>query len=121
MRYTYEEEVRSLEQFEGRSLDNLRTAEIKDYLEAPLDGLDGDERLLQFAINKTVGRVHQAMEAFIHNMNTIHSRGGNQVVFSSINYGTDTSAEGRCVMREILKSTYQGVGDGETAIFPIQI
>lgn len=121
VRYTYEEEVRSLEQFEGHSLDDLRTAEIKDYLEAPLDGLDGDERLLQFAINKTVGRVHQAMEAFIHNMNTIHSRGGNQVVFSSINYGTDTSAEGRCVMREILKSTYQGVGDGETAIFPIQI
>lgn len=121
VRYTYEEEVRSLEQFEGRSLDDLRTAEIKDYLEAPLDGLNGDERLRQFAINKTVGRVHQAMEAFIHNMNTIHSRGGNQVVFSSINYGTDTSAEGRCVMREILKSTYQGVGDGETAIFPIQI
>jgi ribonucleoside-triphosphate reductase len=61
------------------------------------------------------------MEAFIHNMNTIHSRGGNQVVFSSINYGTDTSAEGRCVMREILLSTYEGVGGGETAIFPIQI
>ena len=61
------------------------------------------------------------MEAFIHNMNTIHSRGGNQVVFSSINYGTDTSAEGRCVIREILKSTYEGVGNGETAIFPIQI
>ena len=65
--------------------------------------------------------MHQAMEAFIHNMNTIHSRGGNQVVFSSINYGTDTSAEGRCVMRELLKSTYEGVGNGETAIFPIQI
>ena len=61
------------------------------------------------------------MEAFIHNMNTIHSRGGNQVVFSSINYGTDTSAEGRCIMRELLNSTYQGVGNGETAIFPIQI
>ena len=61
------------------------------------------------------------MEAFIHNMNTIHSRGGNQVVFSSINYGTDTSAEGRCIIRELLKSTYQGVGNGETAIFPIQI
>ena len=75
----------------------------------------------QHAINKTVGRVHQAMEAFIHNMNTIHSRGGNQVVFSSINYGTDTSAEGRCIMREILLSTYEGVGNGETAIFPIQI
>ena len=61
------------------------------------------------------------MEAFIHNMNTIHSRGGNQVVFSSINYGTDTSAEGRCIMRELLNSTYEGVGNGETAIFPIQI
>lgn len=61
------------------------------------------------------------MEAFIHNMNTIHSRGGNQVVFSSINYGTDTSAEGRCIIRELLKSTYEGVGNGATAIFPIQI
>lgn len=61
------------------------------------------------------------MEAFIHNMNTIHSRGGNQVVFSSINYGTDTSAEGRCIIREILNSTYEGVGNGATAIFPIQI
>ena len=61
------------------------------------------------------------MEAFIHNMNTIHSRGGNQVVFSSINYGTDTSAEGRCIIRELLNSTYEGVGNGATAIFPIQI
>jgi ribonucleoside-triphosphate reductase len=92
-----------------------------DYLKAPLDGLEGKDRARQHAINKTVARVHQAMEAFIHNMNTIHSRGGNQVVFSSINYGTDTSAEGRCVMREILLSTYEGVGNGETAIFPIQI
>ena len=55
--------------------------------------------------------LHQALEAFIHNMNTIHRRGGNQVVFSSINYGTDTSAEGRCIMRAILQSTYQGVGN----------
>ena len=62
----------------------------------------------QHAVNKTVSRVHQSMEAFIHNMNTTHSRGGNQVVFSSINYGTDTSAEGRCIIRELLKSTYQG-------------
>ena len=72
-------------------------------------------------MNQTVSRVHQAMEAFIHNMNTIHSRGGNQVVFSSINYGTDTSAEGRCIIRELLNSTYEGVGNGATAIFPIQI
>ncbi len=53
-------------------------------------------------------------------MNTIHSRGGNQVVFSSINYGTDTSAEGRCVIREILNCNYEGVRNGTTAIFPIQ-
>ena len=65
--------------------------------------------------NNTVNRVHQSMEAFIHNMNTIHSRGGNQVVFSSINYGTDTTAEGRCIIREMLNSTYEGVGNGETA------
>jgi ribonucleoside-triphosphate reductase len=54
-------------------------------------------------------------------MNSIHSRGGNQVVFSSINYGTDTSAEGRCIIRELLKSTERGVGNNATAIFPIQI
>ncbi len=90
-------------------------------IERDLDGLKGEERVLQHAINRTVGRVHQSMEAFIHNMNTIHSRGGNQVVFSSINYGTDTSAEGRCIIRELLTSTYEGVGNGSTAIFPIQI
>ena len=83
--------------------------------------MSGDERYRQHAINQTVARVHQSMEAFIHNMNTIHSRGGNQVVFSSINYGTDTSAEGRCIIRELLNSTYEGVGNGATAIFPIQI
>ena len=76
---------------------------------------------MHHAINQTVARVHQSMEAFIHNMNTIHSRGGNQVVFSSINYGTDTSAEGRCIIRELLRTTYEGVGNGATAIFPIQI
>ena len=69
----------------------------------------------------TVKRVHQAMEAFVHNMNTMRSRGGGQTVFSSINYGCDTSAEGRCIIREILKATDRGVGDGQTAIFPIQI
>jgi ribonucleoside-triphosphate reductase len=76
---------------------------------------------VQMAINETVNRVHQAMESFVHNCNTIHSRGGNQVVFSSINYGTDTSPEGRCVIRELLKTTERGVGNGETPIFPIQI
>lgn len=63
----------------------------------------------------------QAMEAFIHNLNTMHSRAGAQTPFSSINYGMDTSAEGRMVMKNILLATEQGLGHGETPIFPIQI
>lgn len=121
VRTSFIEEVKSLEQLLGEDLSRLYHTPIDDYIVRPLDGLKGDERTIQHAINKTTARVHQSMEAFIHNMNTIHSRGGNQVVFSSINYGTDTSAEGRCIMRELLNSTYEGVGNGETAIFPIQI
>jgi len=121
VRSSYIEEIKYLEQLNGEDYSDLYHVEIKDYLTAELTGLAGKERVFHHAINRTVGRVHQAMEAFIHNMNTIHSRGGNQVVFSSINYGTDTSAEGRCIIREILKSTYEGVGNGSTAIFPIQI
>ena len=121
VRLSYKEEVKNLEQLYNKNFEKLYDAPIDDYLKKSLDGLEGEERVKQHAINKTVNRVHQAMEAFIHNMNTIHSRGGNQVVFSSINYGTDTSSEGRCIMRELLESTYEGVGNGETAIFPIQI
>ena len=121
VRASYIEEVKYLEQLNGEDYSDLYYAEIKDYVVAELTGLSGRERIMHHAINRTVSRVHQAMEAFIHNMNTIHSRGGNQVVFSSVNYGTDTSAEGRCIIREILKSTYEGVGNGSTAIFPIQI
>ena len=121
VRSSFIEEVKTLEKLTGQDLSKLYNIELKDFINKELDGLDGEERLLQHAINRTVGRVHQAMEAFIHNMNTIHSRGGNQVVFSSINYGTDTSAEGRCIVRELLHSTYEGVGNGATAIFPIQI
>jgi len=121
VRSSYQEEVKYVEQMSGMDLSELYDVEITDYLKKDLEGLSGKERAMQHAINRTVGRVHQAMEAFIHNMNTIHSRGGNQVVFSSINYGTDTSAEGRCVIRELLESTYEGVGNGATAIFPIQI
>ena len=121
VRSSFIEEVKNIEKFDGQDHSDMYELELDDYLMKPLDGLDGNERVLQHAINRTVARVHQAMEAFIHNMNTIHSRGGNQVVFSSINYGTDTSAEGRCIIRELLKSTYEGVGNGATAIFPIQI
>ncbi len=121
VRRTFIEEVKNLETLMGQDYSRLYDVKLEDYTERELDFLQGDERILQHAINKTVRRVHQAMEAFIHNMNTIHSRGGNQVVFSSINYGTDTSAEGRCIIRELLNSTYRGVGNGSTAIFPIQI
>ena len=121
VRYSFIEEIKSLETLTGEDYSHLYDKELDDYLTKPLEGLTGEERILQHAINKTVARVHQSMEAFIHNMNTIHSRGGNQVVFSSINYGTDTSAEGRCIIRELLNSTYRGVGNNETAIFPIQI
>ncbi|MBR3114895.1 MAG: anaerobic ribonucleoside triphosphate reductase [Bacteroidaceae bacterium] len=121
VRSSFIEEVKYIEQLNGEDYSDLYDAKFPDYLTCELTGMTGKERVLHHAINRTVGRVHQAMEAFIQNMNTIHSRGGNQVVFSSINYGTDTSAEGRCVIREILKSTYEGVGNGATAIFPIQI
>ena len=121
VRKSFIEEVRVLEQLNGADYAHLYDRPLDDFLIRPLDGLTGDERIVQHAVNRTVGRLHQSMEAFIHNMNTIHSRGGNQVVFSSINYGTDVSAEGRCVIRELLNCTYQGVGNGQTAIFPIQI
>ena len=65
--------------------------------------------------------VYQAMEALIHNLNTMHSRAGAQIPFSSLNYGTDTSPEGRLVMKSILLVTEAGLGNGETPIFPIQI
>ena len=121
VRASFIEEVKKVEQLTGHDLKHLYDVKLDDFIKKPLDGLEGEERWLQHAVNATVSRVHQSMEAFIHNMNTIHSRGGNQVVFSSINYGTDTSAEGRCIIRELLNSTYEGVGNGATAIFPIQI
>ena len=121
VRKTFEEEVDKVSAMTNVDYSALKEVKVDDYLKRDLVGMQGKERALHHAINQTVGRVHQAMEAFVHNMNTIHSRGGNQVVFSSINYGTDTSAEGRCIIREILNTTYEGVGNGSTAIFPIQI
>lgn len=121
VRKTFIEELKKLESYDNANYAHLYDKKIHDYLKTDLTGLKGDDRAVQQAVNQTVGRVHQSMEAFVHNMNTIHSRGGNQVVFSSINYGTDTSAEGRCIIREILNTTYEGVGNGSTAIFPIQI
>ena len=102
VRLTYKEEINKIAEFVEKDLSHLLDIKIDDYIKKPVKGLQGDEKYIQEAINNTVGRVHQSMEAFIHNMNTIHSRGGNQVVFSSINYGTDTSPEGRCIIRETL-------------------
>ena len=121
VRRTFHEELDKIADINGEDYSRLYNVKIDDYIKRELIGLQGDERVIQHAINMTVSRVHQSMEAFVHNMNSIHSRGGNQVVFSSINYGTDTSAEGRCVIRELLNTTYEGVGNGSTAIFPIQI
>ena len=121
VRKTFEEEINKQGEILNEDVSKLLTTPVSDYIKKDLKGIKGKDRIIQVAINRTVDRVHQSMEAFIHNMNTIHSRGGNQVVFSSINYGTDTSPEGRCVIRELLQSTYEGVGNSETAIFPIQI
>lgn len=76
---------------------------------------------IEGAIDTTDRATYQAMEAFVHNLNTMNSRAGAQVPFSSVNYGTDTSSEARMVIRNLLKATYAGLGNGETPIFPVQI
>ncbi|NLT12883.1 MAG: anaerobic ribonucleoside triphosphate reductase [Clostridiales bacterium] len=73
------------------------------------------------SLRNTEKLTHQAMEALVHNLNSMHSRAGAQVPFSSINYGLDTSPEGRMVTKNILLATEEGLGNGETPIFPIQI
>ena len=82
---------------------------------------DQYSRVPEFAWNKTVEQTDQAMEALVHNLNTMHSRAGAQVPFSTLNYGTDTSRWGRQVIHSLLKATHQGMGNGETPIFPVQI
>ena len=79
------------------------------------------QKAYDFAIKKTDRATFQAMEAFIHNLNTMHSRAGAQVPFSSVNFGTDTSPEGRMVIKNYLLATDEGLGHGETPIFPISI
>lgn len=74
-----------------------------------------------YALRKTTRDTYQAMEGLVHNLNTMHSRAGAQVPFSSINYGTDTSWEGRLAIEQLLLATEAGLGNGETPIFPIQI
>lgn len=82
---------------------------------------NGHHHALETALAETDRCTYQAMEAFIHNLNTMNSRAGAQVPFSSVNYGTDCSPEARMVVRNLLKATQAGLGNGETPIFPVQI
>ena len=79
------------------------------------------KRIVEKAVNMTDKQTYQAMEGLVHNLNTMNSRAGAQVPFSSINYGTDTSEEGRMLVRNLLLATEAGLGNGETPIFPIHI
>lgn len=86
-----------------------------------VDAAQAHDYARETATRETNDATYQAMEALIHNLNTMNSRAGAQVPFSSVNYGTDTSPEGRMAMRNMLLATDRGLGEGETAIFPIQI
>lgn len=121
VKMTFREEIEKIANLLGKDLSDLSDYQPEEYVTKDLNKLTGRQRDLQAAINNTVFRVHQAIEGFIHNINTIHSKGGNQVVDSSINYGTDTSPEGRCIIRELLLSTEQGIGNQETPTYPTQI
>lgn len=79
------------------------------------------EKCYERAIAKTNRQTYQAMEAFVHNLNTMHSRAGAQVPFSSVNFGTDVTPEGRMVIKNFLEATEAGLGKGETPIFPVSI
>ncbi len=102
----------------------VRTAEARVLTEAGIDA-DTVAKIQAFtrehAYRQTDRDTYQAMEALVHNLNSMHSRAGAQTPFSSINYGTDTSPEGRMVVKNLLLTTQAGLGDGETPIFPIQI
>ena len=116
----YEKDAKA---FLKKTVDSIKTTEeenekISKYFSISKNDL---KKLLKSSYKDTKKETYQAMEGFLHNLNTMHSRGGNQVVFSSINYGTDTSYEGRMVIKELLRATSKGLGKGETPIFPIQI
>ena len=110
----------------AKEIDKIKTIDIDLSMFEPFTkGSKQVERLFkkayEKAYEKTDRQTYQAMEAFIHNLNTMHSRAGAQVPFSSINFGTDTSPEGRMVMKNYLLATDAGLGNHETPIFPISI
>lgn len=106
-----------------KALTEKLAAVVKRY--ACIEDKEGIEKIIRRAhkraLKATNKATHQAMEGVIHNLNTMHSRAGAQVPFSSINYGTDISPEGRMAIRNVLQATMEGLGNGETPIFPIQI
>lgn len=104
--------------FDKHKIDGLK---IYNSLNVNWSDEDRDIWIGDYAYHKTIRDTYQAMEGFIHNLNTMHSRAGAQVPFSSINYGTDTSWEGRLAIEQLLLATEAGLGQGETPIFPIQI
>ena len=110
----------------AKEIDKLKTIDIDlSMFDSFTKDSDQVKRLFkkayEKAYEKTDRQTYQAMEAFIHNLNTMHSRAGAQVPFSSINFGTDTSPEGRMVMKNYLLATDAGLGNHETPIFPISI
>ena len=110
----------------AREIDKLNTIEIDITMFQPIYKESNEvkrlfEKAYEKALQKTERTTYQAMEAFVHNLNTMHSRAGAQVPFSSINFGTDTSAEGRMVIKNFLLSIDAGLGKGETPIFPVSI
>ena len=110
----------------AKEIDKIKTIEINLSMFDPFTK-DSEQvkrlfkKAYEKAYEKTDRQTYQAMEAFIHNLNTMHSRAGAQVPFSSINFGTDTSPEGRMVMKNYLLATDAGLGNHETPIFPISI
>lgn len=90
-------------------------------LEKELSGNNDPKWRVAYAMEKTTRDTYQAMEGLVHNLNTMHSRAGAQVPFSSLNYGMDTTWEGRLAIEQLLLATEAGLGNGETPIFPIQI
>ena len=109
-----------------REIDKIESIEVN--LEEFSDYQKGSGRIKEIfklasekALQKTDRATQQAMEAFVHNLNTMHSRAGAQVPFSSVNFGTDISPEGRMVTRNLLLATDRGLGNGETPIFPVSI
>lgn len=107
------------EEFKTALIPCLLTSDIPDADEKSIAQLH--KYAYETALADTERATYQAMEAFVHNLNTMNSRAGAQVPFSSVNYGTDTSPEGRIVIEKLLLATEAGLGGGETPIFPVQI